>query len=306
MSFDPKAFRVSNVYAAVAHLSEHKDLGAHLKARYPMHLLGLQAIVLLADHGIADTVYSRKSKNYSFAQTIAASEGSYGDFDGAEMVPLFHDVAVDRYWPELDKVMNFKVARGTNNFLTGNALEPARLMEAVNYGAGLVGDFKEGVVLYLSDLGAGNDIASEALLSKLNYGNGMFSTVNPSELFDFKMKFGNIDIEPDHPFNYLERCGGYETAVSFGILHKAFEKGILTIIDGWAAMAAFALTLKFQPSIKEHVLLGSAFKGSAASDFIEQNSLRPLSSKSNDLDGGKQFLEIQELVGTVWALATNA
>jgi len=306
MSFEPGSFQSSEFHKAVTHLEKHKDLGAHLLARHAQKPPTVQAIVLLADHGIADTAYSRKSKNYTFAQTIAASEGSYGDLEGAETEPLFHDVAVDRYWPQLDKVLNFKVARGSNNFLNGNALEPQRLLEAVNYGAAIVHELEENTLLYLCDLGAGNDIAAEALLSSLGYDTGVFDTVNPSELIDFRVKLGKVNIDPSHPFNYLERFGGYDTAVSFGILHKALEKGMLTIVDGWAAFAAFALSLKFQPSNRDHALLGSSFIGSTADAFIQQCGLKALTSATNDLDGGKQFLEIQRLVSSVWTLATNA
>ena len=304
MSFDPATFKASEWFDAVAHLTHHKELGAHLAARYSGQLPTVQALILLADHGVADTAYSRKSKNYTFAQTIAASEGSFGDFEGAEIAPIFYDIAVDRYWPELDKVVNLKIARGTANFLSRNALEPQRLMDAVAYGAGVVDGFMENTVLYLCDLGAGNDMASEAMLSSLSYGNGAFATVNAAELLDFKLKFGTIDIDQSHPYNYLERFGGYDTAVYFGMMHSALEKGTLMLIDGWAALAAFALTMKFQPGIKEHVLLGSSFIGSIATDFMQQHGLQPLCEAANDLDGGKQFIELQKLVNTVWKAAT--
>lgn len=307
MSFNPDSFSLHQALSQVAHVEQHKDLAAHLLARYTDSAPHLKAYVLLADHGIADSLYSRKAKTYTFAKTIEASEGILDVFSKASHKPLYYDVAVDRYWPALEGVENEKIARGSKNFLTTNALEPQRLMQAVSLGAGIADAAATNSVLYLCDMGAGNDISSEALVQSTWENAGTFQSVQAAELLDFKLKVNALDaVDPSHPFNYLERFGGYDTAVYFGLLHQARQRGLLAIVDGWSAMAAFALSLKFQADSKEHVLVGSHFNSSIIGNFLEQQKIAPLSTQVNDLEGGKQFAEIEELLSTLWPIATTS
>mgnify|MGYP000040925669 FL=1 len=92
-----------------------------LTARYQTTQPSLYPILLLADHGIADTEYSLKHKTYTFSQTITASEGQLHDL--ASFKARCIDVAVDRYWPALDNVENQKIARGSKNFLSEKRLK---------------------------------------------------------------------------------------------------------------------------------------------------------------------------------------
>lgn len=307
MSFDPEAFSLAQALQKVQHLTSQQTLGAHLLTRYALAEPQLQALVVLADHGIADTLYSRKSKTYTFAQTIASSEGAIEWLEHAKVPPIYYDISVDRYWPMLEGVVNQKIARGTTNFLKKNALEPQRLMQALSFGAGLVEDLAPESVLYLCDLGAGNDIACEALLQSVWNTKGSFASVNASELLDFTLKYSALEtVDPSHPLNYLERFGGYDTAVYFGVLHRARERGLLVVVDGWAALAAFALSLRFQPDTGQHALMGSSFSGSIAANFFAAEGIEPLSSEVNDIDGGQQFHELQKLLSTTWKAAVNA
>lgn len=235
-----------------------------------MENFALTPIVFLADNGISNSHYSLNGGNYTSSYAILASNGQLHTHHNL----LTCDVAIRRYFPELGKVIDLKVASGSKNFLEHEALEPARLKNAIEKGQGLI-EKVDSKIVYLNAIGAGNELAAECLIKSLWNLNGQIEQVKSDQL-EFNSKFAKIETDFNHPFSYLEKFGGYETAAMIGFMFQAIEKGKLILIDGASALAATSILIKMFPKAIDFFQVVSIENSSIIKAFCEFHGLNPL------------------------------
>lgn len=230
----------------------------------------IQPIVFLADNAISNEGYTNTNFAYTAAMAILASENNLINHG----YPIVADISISRYFQELSGVLNLKVSNGTKNFLYEDALEPARLTNAINSGMACAKDVKAPLI-QICAIGSGLDLAAEVLLKQLYCINANVSNIqgsNPS----FELKIDSINIDNSHPFNYLARFGGYDTAAIIGTILQAAQDGKFIFIEGWSALAAYAICLKMFPDINRFVQIASNLNGDVAQSFYESNAIKTI------------------------------
>jgi hypothetical protein len=229
-------------------------------------------ICFLADNGISNSHYSINGGNYTSSFAILASDGQLHSHHNL----IACDIAIGRYFPELGQVIDLKVASGCKNFLENEALEPARLKNAIEKGQSLIEKVNSKIV-YLNAIGAGNELAAESLIKSLWNINGQVELVKSDQL-EFNSKFAKLETDFNHPFSYLEKFGGYETATMIGFMFQAIEKGKLILIDGAAALAAMSIVIKMFPKAIDFFQIVAIENSSVLRQFCMLHNLRPLFS----------------------------
>lgn len=241
-------------------------------------------MVLFADHGVAETIYSQKHKSYTAAMAVEASEGLLPFQTSQQHVDrTMIDIGVDRYWASLSGIEDRKVGRGCHNFLTRNALEPQRLEKAIGIGYGLFEQNKDQLV-YVSAIAAGSDLSAEALLKSIYSLKGGFSTALDND--GFSKAFERLSIEATHPFDYLERFGGYEMAAMVGMVLAAQRMEGSIILEGWSAIGALAVAFQLNPQVLRHCQITHQPKSSFVHQFFEKAQVQPLFRQEPTFDDG--------------------
>ncbi|MFY0675219.1 MAG: nicotinate-nucleotide--dimethylbenzimidazole phosphoribosyltransferase [Bacteroidia bacterium] len=227
-------------------------------------------IVFFADNGISNSHFSLNGGNYTSSFAILASDGQLHAH--ANLVAC--DIAIARYFPELARVLDLKVASGSKNFLESEALEPARLKKALNCGQELLNNIKSQVV-YLKAIGAGNELAAECLIKSLWNINGQVELINSGQL-EFNSKFVKLETHFNHPFSYLEKFGGYETAAMVGLILKSIEAGKLILLEGASALAAMSIVIRMFPEAIDFFQVVSIENSTILRAFCELHGIKPL------------------------------
>jgi len=237
-----------------------------LKRNTELNNLNLAVLGFFGDHGISNTQFSKKSPQYTASMAILASERR---LVAQTLKPLFFDISIERYFASIENVENNKIGK-PKNFLLENALEPQRLINAIETGKSIVRK-NPAQFFYLFDLGAGNDLAGESLLRKLYQLKSNSFHATQSEIFSHKT--AAINIENEHPFSFLERFGGYETAAILGAIFQLVEDGKYIFIEGWSAISAYAIALKMFPKIRDFVQIACIPNSILYQEFVEQENL---------------------------------
>ncbi|MBI1183609.1 hypothetical protein GC194_05030 [bacterium] len=235
--------------------------------------LVFQSFMLFGDQGIANSEYSLKPKNYTLDLVLKADSGQL--FTTNQEVYCF-DISVDRYFESLDLVETIKIGRA-QNFLLGNALEPHRLLAAIDKGKELVSPLHNSPI-YLTDAGAGNDLCCEALIKSLYSCTASLAHVVAANKATLNKNYDRIAIDDPHPFSHLERFGGYETATLVGMLVAGIEQGNLMFVEGWSAIAAAAVVLKMFPQAAPHIVFVAIEQHGVLAEFVNQLAINSIFS----------------------------
>lgn len=193
------------------------------------------------------------------------------------------DIGVDRYWAELRLVEDRKISRGTHNFLLRPSLEPQRLEKAVGLGHKLVMQSPESP-MYISAISAGNDLSAECLIKSLYDLLGLVTSANHP--IEFAASLSKLSFEGTHPFDYLERFGGYEMAAIVGIILTAQQKGAQVFLDGWSALGALAIAYKLNKGVLSNCAVVHSPNNEICTQLLSKLEIAPLFTEESTYEGG--------------------
>lgn len=225
-------------------------------------------VVLFADHGLSTSKFSLTTSNYTSNFAIEASDGVFYKNDNL----LAADIAIGRYFQELGFVKNCKVASGTHNLFEYNALEPNRLTNALEKGSSLANEINTDFI-YLKGVGAGSDLASELLIKSLYKIQAPVNLCNQSHKVAVNDAFVNLKTDGEHPYHYLEKFGGYETAAFVGLIFNSIEQGKFILIEGESALAAASICIKMFPKTINFIQPIAYNKSKVLDDFCQMAGL---------------------------------
>lgn len=244
----------------------------------------LNHVVLFADHGIADTEFSKKHKAYTAAMAVDGSEGLLPFQEPSDVLQqVLIDIGVDRYWAELRLVEDRKISRGTHNFLLRPSLEPQRLEKAVRLGHHLMIQSPESP-MYISAISAGNDLSAECLIKSLYDLSGLVTSAN--QPIEFAASLSKLNFEGTHPFDFLERFGGYEIAAIVGVILTAQQKGTKVFLDGWSAIGALAIAYKLNEGVLSNCVVVYSPNNEICAQFLSKLEIAPLFTEEPPYEGG--------------------
>lgn len=180
----------------------------------------IQHVHLFGDNAWASDNPDKDNPIESAQQLLLAEQGQHALQQQKEIDNLyFVDVSVDRYFPDLERVIcDKKVARKSGNPLKSEALEPMRMTRAIQLGEGFFTPDNSSGPLILSSQGAGLNFVGNHLLKELQ----KLNTNN-----------NHADI-----MLAVQQYGSYELACSIGFILSAINRKELIILEGATSIAA--------------------------------------------------------------------
>jgi nicotinate-nucleotide--dimethylbenzimidazole phosphoribosyltransferase len=163
-----------------------------------------------------------------------------------------------------DRVLIRKIAAGTKNMLTSQAMTLDQLHKAMTEGALIVDMlYDKGVnTVGLGEMGIGNS-SSAALLTSYLCGVSIDEAVERGagcndETLRHKhailKKVREFHGEMHDPLQVLAACGGFELAMSVGHILRACEKKMVVLIDGYIMSSAALVAAKICPEALSYMI----------------------------------------------------
>lgn len=171
------------------------------------------------------------------------------------------------------RLLDEKLGQGTADYLKGPAMSKIDMEKAISKGRHLVKDlYEKGVnTLGLGEMGIGNS-SSAALIMHAITGIPLEDCVGAGTGLDSKgiEKKRNLlakayqNYSPSRePLEVLRRFGGFEIAMMVGAYAEAAHLGMVILVDGFIASAAYLVAWKYYPEIMNFSIFShcSAEKG---------------------------------------------
>ena len=234
------------------------------KLSHPCHLL------LGGDHGIEREGVSVSPREVTWQQMINFTHGG----GGVNMFCRQHgfklrivDVGVDYDFPiengEL-RIENYKIARGTKNFLYEPAMTEEEFNQAIQVGVDLVDDcIAEGcTVLSIGEMGIGNTSPSSIwmhlfgdipLKDCIGAGAGL-DTPGIRHKYEVLKKAVERYRQNQEPVPVIRYFGGFEMIAAIGAMLRAAEQHLIVLIDGFIMTACALAAIRLYPDSQDYMI----------------------------------------------------
>jgi nicotinate-nucleotide--dimethylbenzimidazole phosphoribosyltransferase len=202
------------------------------------------------------------------------------------------DVGVDADFDAADRMLNYKVRRGTRNMLREAAMSDAELTQAIEVGLKLAVEAKsQGKnLLAVGEMGIGNTTASSAITSILTdkpvalvtgIGAGLDAAAQAHkrriiETVVRKHFAGLGGISVVDPLEVLRCVGGLEIAAMTGMILGAAGNGIAVVADGFISTTAAAIAFAIEPRVRGYLFAGHQSEEPGHRVLLEYIGLKPI------------------------------
>lgn len=253
---------------------------------HPCHLL------FGGDHGIEREGVSVSPREVTWQQMINFTKGG----GGVNMFCRQHgfqlriiDVGVDYDLSAYPRILDRKIARGTNNFLHGAAMSEETFEKAVGVGVEMV-DYcvKEGCnILCVGEMGIANTSPSSIWMSL--FGNipldecvGVGAGLD-DEGVSRKQKILHEAVKNFHAYmphpstiDIIRYFGGFEMVAAIGAMLQAAKRGMVVMVDGFIMSACMLAASRLEPNILDYAVFGHCGDESGHKRMLELMGARPL------------------------------
>jgi nicotinate-nucleotide--dimethylbenzimidazole phosphoribosyltransferase len=249
---------------------------------HPCHLL------LGGDHGIEREGVSVSPREVTWQQMINFTRGG----GGVNMFCRQHgfdlklvDVGVDYDLTAYSSILDRKIARGTQNFLHGPAMNEEQFDQAINVGIDLVDTcYQQGCqVLCIGEMGIANTSPSSIwmhlftgipLKECIGAGAGL-----DNEGIRHKYEVLSKAIEKYDGSNPIAYFGGFEMVAAIGAMLRAAELHLIILIDGFIMTACALAACQLYPDAKHYMVFthqGDESGHKAMLDYLQAEPLLQL------------------------------
>jgi nicotinate-nucleotide--dimethylbenzimidazole phosphoribosyltransferase len=248
-------------------------------------------LVFAADHGIANAGVS------AYPQAVTAQMVS-NFMQGGAAINVFTkqndldfkliDAGVNHTFEDNDQLINAKIALGTQNFATTQAMSLAQCNAAMAKGVEIMHTtIAQGCnVVGFGEMGICNTSSASCLLATL-CGLPIEACVGRGTGVDdvaFKNKINTLSeaiavhqlTSDDDPINVLATFGGFEIAMMVGAMLKAAEEKCVLIIDGFIVSAALLVASKIEPNILDYCIYAHCSQETAHKALLTHLGATPL------------------------------
>ncbi len=221
-------------------------------------------LVFAADNGVVAEGVSSAPQSVTRMQTVNLTRAKTGasvlaKHFGCEITVC--DVGVNAQVPE-PKVLNRKIAYGTNNIRTGPAMTRQQALKAISVGAELAMD-TDAEVFGIGEMGIGNTTTSSAVLAVLldaevetvtGRGGGV-----TDDSFRIKKEVIRQAIACNRPdkndvVDVLSKVGGFDIAAMCGAFLGAAASHRPVVIDGFISAVAALCAVRLCPNVKYYLV----------------------------------------------------
>ncbi|MCE7993670.1 MAG: nicotinate-nucleotide--dimethylbenzimidazole phosphoribosyltransferase, partial [Roseivirga sp.] len=161
-------------------------------------------------------------------------------------------------------LINAKIGYGTRSFLNEKAMSRKECQAAMGKGAEIVHGIQESGsnVIGFGEMGIGNTSSASMLMHAftgiaLQQCIGMGTGVDEAG-YQRKLSILSQALEthviPDDPIEVLSTYGGFEVAMMCGGFLQAAASGMIILVDGFIASAAFLTAMRIEPVVKEYAV----------------------------------------------------
>ncbi len=184
------------------------------------------------------------------------------------------------------KLINAKIGKGTQNFLTHPAMSEEECAHAIQAGAEQVLlRHQDGCnCIGFGDMGIGNTSSSALLMHRLTglslvrcVGRG--AGLNNDQLqhkVTILQRALNQHKGATEPLSVLATFGGYEIAMMVGAYLKAAELGMLILVDGFIAGTALLVTYRMYPHVLDYCVFSHISSEQGHQALLHQFNAKPL------------------------------
>lgn len=246
-----------------------------------------ELLVFGADHGLTEAGVSAypSSVTAAMVRTLLAGGACANAFARAVGAALtVVDAGVDADLEPHPGLIDAKVRRGTRNAVTGPAMTPDELDQALANGAAIAADVATRAdVLLLGEIGIGNSASAALLLHRLG----------PAPLADcvglgaghdaagLARKRAALDLaaartDADAPLEVLAEFGGLEIAMMAGAAIGAAAARRPVVIDGFIGGAAALAAIRLRPAVRDYCVFSHRSAETGHALMLEAMDARPL------------------------------
>ena len=264
----------------------------------PCHLL------LGGDHGIEREGVSVSPREVTWQQMINFTRGG----GGVNMFCRQHgfrlrivDVGVDYDFQNENgelKIENYKIARGTKNFLYEPAMSEEEFDKAIQVGVGLVDDcISDGCrVLCIGEMGIGNTSPSSIWMSLfcnipldecIGAGAGLDTPGIQHKREVLAKAVARSTLYTQHStLSILRYFGGFEMITAIGAMLRAAEQHLVILIDGFIMTACALAACHLYPAAQSYMVFGHCGDESGHRRMLDALHAKPLLSLGMRLGEG--------------------
>ncbi|RVU84298.1 nicotinate-nucleotide--dimethylbenzimidazole phosphoribosyltransferase [Leucothrix sargassi] len=161
-------------------------------------------------------------------------------------------------------LIDAKVAHGTADYITGQAMTEDKLHGCFEKSAAIVADLaKDGCnIVGFGEMGIGNTASASLIMSSLcdlplerciGRGTGL-DDEGMNRKFELLSAAKQYHGEIKDPMQVLQTYAGFEVAQICGGMLEAQKQGMIVMVDGFIATAAYMVAVVINPALKEHAI----------------------------------------------------
>lgn len=246
-------------------------------------------IVFAGDHGIVEagvSAYPQAVTGQMVANFLngGAAINVFAKQHGIKLLIVDAGIKADPI--DHPALINAKIGKGTENFLTRPAMTAAQCLAALQAGADLVlRQHAQGCnCIGFGEMGIGNT-SSAALLMHCLTGLGLDCCVGRGAGLDDEQLRHKTAIlrqalnrhgDLDEPLDVLATFGGFEIAMMTGAYLKAAELRMVIPVDGFIACAALLTASKLHPRVLDYCVFSHVSHEQGHHALLQQLKARPL------------------------------
>ena len=248
-----------------------------------------QNIIFAADHGIVEEGVSLSPKEVTWQQISNFLHGGAGiNFlwrqHGFTLKTV--DVGVDYDLPYDKGIINFKVRRGTQNYLHGPAMTKEEADLCLERGAEIVRHCHEegSNILSFGEMGIGNTSSSSIWMSYftgiplvqcVGAGSGLDTDGVRHKYHVLEQAMQNYQGDGS-AFDIIRWFGGLEMVMAIGAMLQAAELGIIILVDGFIMTSCILAASRLYPEVLAYAIYGHCGDESGHRLLLDALHARPL------------------------------
>lgn len=219
-------------------------------------------VVFAGDHGIANEGVSAYPQEVTFQMVLNFLQGgaAINVFSKQNNIRLkIVDAGVNFDFEKNDLLINAKIAKGTESFLSNKAITAIQLQQCLDKGSEVILQILNGGsnVIGFGEMGIGNTSSATMLMSYLcnlpiescvGRGTGL-NDIQLENKISILKQAQSFHGKIENPIEVLQTFGGFEIAQMCGGMLEAFKNDMIVLVDGFIASTAFLVAYKINPAI---------------------------------------------------------
>jgi len=174
------------------------------------------------------------------------------------------DAGVDFDFPESEGLINAKVAKGTKNMKLTEAMSMDECISAMNLGSDIVKEKSLAGcnVIGFGEMGISNTSAASLIMSKIcnipveetvGRGTGL-DDAGLSHKAKVLMEVAELHKNKTKSLDILSSVGGFEIAMMVGAMNRAYQQGMVILIDGFITTSALLVAHALNKNILDNCI----------------------------------------------------